>query len=502
MSKDIILIQSYCGKYDLFIRDMPLGLLYMSRLLVKHGFRVHIVDQRVEKEQTEAKLDELLKIDPLWIGITAMTGEPVFHSLRLCKYIRSRTKAPFVWGGIHPTILPDVTLRHSLVDFVIRGKGERSSVYFSEALLGDRSFSEVPGLSYFDDDGLLRHNPEDNEDEWGDLPLVPYHLVDIDDYARVGFEKRVFPIMTSRNCPHKCTFCYNSSLPGKLRWTPDSTDYTERHINQILETYHPTYLSFIDDDFFVDRARARKILEYVEKVKPAHVKCGFRGVRVSDLRLLTDDDFDLLERLNTQHINIGIESGSDRILKHMKKGMRAEHAVELNRRFAKYDNFIPLYNFFSGIPTETEEDIRLSTKLILQLTAENPNSQISGFHQYTPYPGNPLFDEAVAGGFPVPQTLEGWGDLKFEDNAKNCPWIDRKRQRLLDMIYCMVYFVDNKYDVYFAKNNWKTRLLYPFVMLYKSVARFRLKHHLTAFPIEVAAKNLFYRVYYRPTFSH
>ena len=286
--------------------------------------------------------------------------------------------------------------------------------------------------------------------------------------------------MTSRNCPHKCTFCYNSSLPGKFTWMPDSDEYTQAHIDHILQTYQPTYLSFIDDDFFVDRPRARKILEYVEKVKPAEVKCGFRGVRVSDLRLLTDEDFDLLERINTIHLNIGIESGSDKILKHMKKGMRAEQAVELNRRFSRYKNLVPLYNFFSGIPTETEEDIWLSTKLILQLTKENPNCQISGFHQYTPYPGNPLFDEAVEGGFPMPETLEGWGDLKFEENAKNCPWIDSRRQKLLDMIYCMVYFVDNKYDMYFAENNWKLKALYPFIRLYKRIARFRLRHHLTA----------------------
>ena len=112
-----------------------------------------------------------------------------------------------------------------------------------------------------------------------------------------------------------------------------------------------------------------------------------------------------------------------------------------------------------------------------------------------------MFDEAVAAGFPTPETLEGWGDLKFEENARNCPWIDRKRKRLLDMVYCLVYFVDGKYDMYFSKNNWKLKALLPFVKFYKKIARFRLAYHFTAFPVEIWAKDLIYAIYYKPTKS-
>ena len=498
MSKRIILIQSNCGKYDLFIRDMPLGLLYVSRLLVDEGYDVCIVDQRVEGNSFFDKLEQMLSEDVLWIGVTAMTGEPVHHSLDICKFLRTRTTAPLVWGGIHPTILSDSTLEHELVDYVIRGKGERSVLMLSQALQGELEFSQVRGLTYFDSNGCIVHNEEDSDSEWEQLPDVPYNLVNIDDYARVGFEKRVFPIMTSRNCPHKCTFCYISSLPCKFRWYPDSIEEVKDHLDRIIRDYEPTYMSFIDDDFFVDRDRAREILRYYEKVKPATMKTGFRGVRISDLRCLGDDDFDLLERINTVHINIGIESGSDRILKHMRKGMRAKDAIDINNRFVRYPNFVPLYNFFSGIPCETQDDIRLSTKLILKLTKDNKNSQISGFHQYTPYPGNKLYDEAVEAGFPVPSTLDGWGEFKFEENAKNCPWIDKKTKTLLDMIYCMVYFVDNKYDAYFAKSHITFRLLQPLVFMYKPIARIRLRHHLTIFPLEIVLKDLIYNLFYKP----
>lgn len=499
MNKSIILIQPNCGKYDLFIRDMPLGLLYISRLLVQEGYEVDIVDQRVLGEATGDHLKNLLKKNPLWVGVTTMTGEPIHYALQLCEIARANSDAPLVWGGIQPTIMPELTMDHPLVDYVIRGKGERSVITLSEAIMGQRPFSEVQGLVWRDEDNNLVTNPEDDDADWDEMPMVPYHLINTDDYMRSGFGQGVFPIMTSRNCPHKCTFCYNSSMKKKFNWVPDSIDETKRHIDFILQNYQPSYLSFIDDDFFIDRDRSREILEYVEKVKPPHIKVGFRGIRISDLRLLSDDDFDLLDRIKTEHLNIGIESGSDRILKVLKKGMKAQDAIDVNRRFAEHPNMLPLYNFFSGIPGETEEDIRLSTKLILQLIKENPRSQISGFHQYTPYPGNALFDDAVANGFPIPTDLQGWGNLRFEENARNCPWVDKKRRDLLEMIYCTVYFVDKKYDVYFANNHWYLKVLQPFVAIYKPIARLRLAYHITALPIEIIAKNFFYKIFYKPS---
>lgn len=493
MSKDIILIQPVCGKYDLFILDMPLSLLYLSRLLLKVGYRVHILDQRTEKENTLKKLEDLLQKEPLWIGLTVMTGEPVRHALKIAQFIKERSQVPIVWGGIHPTIMPEQTLQSPVVDYVMRGKGEISVVKFSKFIEKSEKIEDVPGLSWMDAGKNIRHNLEDEGENWNSLPMVPYDLVDVKKYYRVGFEKKVFSIMTSRNCPHRCTFCYNSSMKIKRRWMPDSMEYTKQQIDHILNKYQPEYLSFIDDDFFIDRKRAYEILTYLEGKTP-EMKVGFRGARISDLAKLDDDFFDLMERINTRHINIGVESGSPKILKKIQKGITVEQTLNVNQRLAKRPSFTPLYNFFSGIPGETEKDIQMSAELILRLVRENPYCQISGFHQYTPYPGNALFKEAVAMGFSEPQSLEAWGALRFEDNAKNCPWIDAKRRRLLDTIYCMIYFVDKKYEMYFASDKTLFKTLLPLVWLYRPIAKMRLKHCFTAFPIEIIAKNLFYKL--------
>ncbi|MBF0103106.1 MAG: B12-binding domain-containing radical SAM protein [Desulfobacterales bacterium] len=491
---DIILIQPKSGKYDLFIVDKPLGLLYLSRLLEANGYRVNIVDQRIE-ENTHDRLKKLVEQKPLWIGITAMTGEPIKHALELANFVKLHTHAPVVWGGIHPTILPEQTLQNENVDYVIRGKGERSALYFSEYLLNKRNVKDVPGLTYMDGETIC-HNPEDNECDWGEMPMVNYELIPIHKYWRIGFEKKIFSIMTSRNCPYKCTFCYNSSLKKSKPWLPDSVSYVKRHLDYIIRKYQPEYLSFIDDNFFVDIDRAYEILSFLDGKIP-QMKIGFRGARVSDLLRLDDAFFALLERLNTKHINIGVESGSNKILKIIRKGITVDQIIELNRRFKNYPTIIPLYNFFSGIPQETEEDIRLSTRLILQLIKENPHCQISGYHQYTPYPGNELFEDAVKSGFREPKTLSEWGELRFEDNAQHCPWITKQKRLLLDMIYSTVYFVDNKYETYIANHNHLLKILTPLVKVYRKIATIRLKYHITAFPLDIYAKNIIYMLLYK-----
>lgn len=495
MKRDIVLVQPNCGKYDLFILDMPLSLLYTARLLIKEGYRVSLIDQRVEGDKTFSLIKKLLERKPIWIGITTMTGEPIQHALHLSRFIKKLSNIPVVWGGIHPTILPEQTLSSPLVDFVISGKGERSALILTEHLLGKKAIEDVPGLTYYDTSGKVRQNEEDDEMKWAEMPMVPYHLINVDRYWRVGFEKKIFSIMTSRNCPHKCTFCYNSSLKRLKPWFPDSIDYVKKHIDFILDQYRPDYLSFIDDDFFINHSRSFEILKHLAD-KKSNMKVGFRGARISDLAKLDDNFLDLLESINTRHINIGVESGSPRILEILKKGITVDMTIEVNRRLAKRPTIIPLYNFFSGIPQETEADIKLSTELILKLVDENPYCQISGYHQYTPYPGNVLYKEAVKQGFSEPENLEDWGALHFEDNALNCPWIDRERRKLLDMVYSMIYFIDNKYETYIANHKPILRALLPFVKLYKPLARLRLKHHLTVFPIEVAAKNLIYRYLY------
>ena len=205
---------------------------------------------------------------------------------------------------------------------------------------------------------------------------------------------------------------------------------------------------------------------------------------------MSDDLFSLMEKVGVRHLHIGAESGSQRMLDLMRKDITVEQTMEVNKRLKGFSGIIPTYNFFSGIPTETKEDIKCSTDLILKLIKENPNCLITAYNQFTPYPGTELFDLAVYHGLRPPQELEEWIDFDQGAFASNSPWLTNKRKKLLNMLYIATLFIDNKIPSLFTSNKLKYKFLRCAAFLYRPLARLRLKHHLTIFFLEGRFKSI------------
>ncbi len=486
--RKILLIYPKTGKYDALVKDLPLGVLCAGRSSLAAGYDVEIIDQRVDSSWQKRLLEVLHKEDPLLVGVSVMTGKPIFYALEVSRLVKKHSRTPVVWGGIHPTILPDATLRHEAIDFLIRGQGELPLLELAKALERHPSpLQEVASLSY-KINGQVIHNPMARAPEFEELTDIPYHLVDIDKYLRFDAGERVFSIITSLGCPHQCAFCYSPLYSGRL-WKPEKVEQTIARMEAILKQYRPDHFSVIDNDFFVDLRRARSFFEALEK-KRWPIKIGFRGARIDELHRMDEDFLALMQRVGVRYLHIGAESGSQKILDLMLKKVKTEQIFEVNRKLAKFPRLLPTYNFFSGVPTETAEDIQATIEMIFRLLNENPHCQISGFNQFTPYPGTELFNLSVKHGFKPPQDLEGWIEFDESDCAKNNPWIDSKRKRLLDTLYFTGFFIDHKFSEHFAGPSWRSRLIRSLVTLYRPIATFRFKNRLTALPIELAVKRV------------
>lgn len=486
--KKILLIYPRSGKYDAFIKDLPLSLLYAARASVAKGYDVKIIDQRVEPNWKKMVLKELRE-KPLLVGISVMTGKPIYYALEISKFIKANSSVPIVWGGIHPTIVTESTLKTPCIDFIIRGCGELPLLNLAHVLESkEKDFRQVKSLSYKQNSQLI-HNERIYDLEKHNLPDVLYELVDISKYMRFDGKDKVFSVITSFGCPHSCTFCFYPSF-NKPVWRPQTVEQTIEQLERIKNSYNPTYFSIIDNDFFVDLKRARKVFEVLEKKKWT-IKFGFRGVRIDELDRMPEDLLALMERSNVEHLHIGAESGSQRILDKMGKTITVEQIIRVNDKLKNFPKLLPTYNFFSGIPTEEEKDIKKTTNLILRLLEENPNCQITAFNQFTPYPGTKLFDIAIQHGFKPPDSLEGWIGFDEEDCSKNYPWINKKRQLLLDTLYFTALFIDSKLKKNFASNRLKHRLLRALVSCYSPIASYRFKNHFTSFPLECFLNKLF-----------
>ena len=130
----IILIFPKSGMYGKIINDLPLSLIYASSIINNKGIEVTIIDQRVEKSWKQKLLYELQQ-KPVLAAISVMTGSPIINALEISKIIKKNYNKPVIWGGIHPTILPEQTLANPYIDIVVRGEGEETLLNLTNALI-------------------------------------------------------------------------------------------------------------------------------------------------------------------------------------------------------------------------------------------------------------------------------------------------------------------------------------------------------------------------------
>jgi radical SAM superfamily enzyme YgiQ (UPF0313 family) len=222
---------------------------------------------------------------------------------------------------------------------------------------------------------------------------------------------------------------------------------------------------FTDDDFFINAKRSRAIIEGLLDVDVTWQVQGSDIICVSKmddefLRLLSDSGF--------RRFTIGIETGSPRVRQTMKKAGSVELIEKTFERLARFD-FIIFGSFISNTPGETLDDIRLSVALMERLHRINPNFRNSPVYHYTPFPGTPMFDDAVDAGFRPPTELEGWADFSYEGNG--CVHIGSQHPRFYERLYLATLLNDRKVDEYTVP--WYIRLG---AQLYRPIAQQRLRH--------------------------
>jgi anaerobic magnesium-protoporphyrin IX monomethyl ester cyclase len=164
---------------------MPMSLLCLATPLMNAGYDAKIIDQRVEP-RWESILRQELQKNPLCVGVSSMTGPQLRHALGISKMVKEYGNAPVVWGGIHPSLLPEQTLKNKNIDIVVQGEGEETFFELIQALDGKQPLHTVKGIWYKENDQLkstrMRSFIDINKQ-----PPPPYHLIDLKNYTRTMF---------------------------------------------------------------------------------------------------------------------------------------------------------------------------------------------------------------------------------------------------------------------------------------------------------------------------
>lgn len=474
---DIVLVQPVVGLLDNIktAPGLPLSLLSAAKLVSKE-FKVKIIDQRLDFAWRETLKKELKK-KPLLVGTTAMLGPQVEFARAVGEEVKKvDPKIPVVWGGPHPSVLPEQTIADPAIDIIVQGDGEETFLKLARALKKKKSLKRIPGLYYQEKDRIIRTRQAPLID-LNKMPDIPYQLIDVKKYLPRRGDVPAIDMETSRGCPFKCRFCYNPFY-NRGRWRALKAEIVLERVRKIVEKYKIKGIWFIDDEFFIDLKRARKIIEGLIEL---NLHWTIQGVTANSVLRMDNSFLALLEKSGCEQLNIGAESGSLRILKMVNKGITPQDILLVNRKLKPY-KIMPWFYFMIGFPGETKADIHKTINLVLRLLKENPRAKVSGIGCFTPYPGTPLFEVAKKQGFLPPQDLLGW--CTFSVDQINVPWLKGKKKSMVEAVQFSSFFVDEK-----ARDVVSSPLTRLIAELYRPIARVRLKHKFWSLPVDVMIGN-------------
>ncbi len=394
----------FIGYYN---RYFPLGLTYLAAVLRREGHEVSIYDADFTKEASEIEFSFLEKkypeyvaglnnlehpiwqeakkvinqFKPDWVGITAMTTKmgSAFRLAEISKECNSNLVV--IMGGPHPTLRPEEVLRNSkAVDLVVRGEGER---IISELVKPKSFLKNIKGISYRDH-GQIVHNPSPEPIQELDSLSIPARDLLISEKFYAPEEMGL--LMTSRGCPFQCTFCSSKGIWGRgIRYR--SVDSVIKEIEEVIQIYGTKQFSLKDDIFTLNKER---VIEFCQKLKQRKININWDcNVRVG---LIDKDLLRLMKKTGCNGVKIGIESGNQRILDLMKKGITVEQIEKTAKILSKSGIHWTGY-FMMGLPTETKEEIKDTLCLMKRIKPDYASISV-----YEAFPGTELFEIGIEKG--------------------------------------------------------------------------------------------------------
>jgi radical SAM superfamily enzyme YgiQ (UPF0313 family) len=326
----------------------------------------------------------ILAESPDLVGITCNSGN--MDTVRLMTAKLKQDKIPVILGGSHPTVLPEQSITYTAADMAAMGEGESTLVRVMDAIKGKDSLAAIPSLAWRNNNHIMVNPKGKLIDSVDDLPTPDRSFIDRSNYFGEV-------ILTGRGCPFNCAYCASRNIWGRkvrLRSVPSIIDELQTLKEQAQAAEEPSrsgrwVVKVVDDTFTVNKKRTMQLLDEIVR----HGLNCFEftgGVRADTL------DEDLVSRMreaNFRRVTLGIESGSPRILKMIRKGETNEdvkRAVGLLKSAGIHSHAF----FMIGLPEETQEDVELSKKLILDSQPDHVE-----INMVTPYPGTDIFKKLI-----------------------------------------------------------------------------------------------------------
>jgi radical SAM superfamily enzyme YgiQ (UPF0313 family) len=463
----VLLVQPRIGYMDALrsAPGLPLGLLSVASAVPDH-LEVELIDARLEPD-LEGRLVRSLRQDPLLVGITCHTGPMIRSALEISRLVKRHSEAPVIWGGVHPSLAPQVTLSEPSIDVCVRGEGEATLGELIQTLEDGASPDTVAGLAFRRDGRVILtpNRPLLPAEQW---PEPRWELVDVARYLPLYDGRPSLFYQASRGCPNRCSYCYNSPFNHqRFRHQPAAevvASVTRLHRRHGFEDVY-----FVDDNFFV---RLDWAAEVIRGIHGLGLTWQVQGVDIASLLRMDSAYIRHLGASGCSRLTIGVETGNDRMRRRMGKQGSRQDVIEAIGRL-RGTGIRVFASFMVGFPQELRTEMQETVALALELLDRYDFVRCSPVYCFTPYPGTASYELAVEAGFRPPANLSAWSRIgSFDDFT----WLEQAGNQELDRdtflgLNAVTLLIDGKVRDYST-----SRLLALLAALYRPVARFRARH--------------------------
>ena len=437
----------WCGLIAAFVRE--------------HGYSVKIIDSEAENWSPEHTAEKIADYNPLLAGIIVLGSNPSAAStpkmtvtselLTALKNITPNTKT--ILGGLHPSALPEQTLREEKPDFVCRGEGFYTILELLDVLKGNKETKNyyIKGLWYIKDNEVISNGWGKLVQNLDELPFIAWDLLPMEKYRahnwhcfdHIDQRKPYAVIYTSLGCPFNCTYCNIRSMydgqPG-IRFR--SPKRVVEEIDFLVQNYKVQNIKILDEIFVL---KGNHVMEFCDLI----IQRGYKLNIWAYARIDTVNK-KLLKKMKQAGINwlaYGIESGSKKVRDGVNKGRFGQNKIKKAIEITKAAGIYIIGNFIFGLP---DDDLKTMQETLNM--AKEFNFEYVNFYTTMAYPGSQLYEDALQKDIKLPETWHGYSQysedtlplptkhlssaevLRFRDNAfkeyyKNPKYIKMIREK-------------------------------------------------------------------------
>jgi len=363
--------------------EYPIYLSYTVAVLEKAGIDVSFIDGIVEDQSTETFVEAVKEIGPRMVVLECSTPS-MTHDLFTAKRLEEELEDIFITlVGPHPTFFhKEILAENKFVDAIARGEFEYTIRDLSLSLLNGDKLKDVRGISYRNNDGVHVNENRPLIKDLDSLPFPARYLVKSEFYREAVFTgKKCTTITSSRGCPFGCVFCLWPRIMYGRRYRTRSPENVVDEVEHVVKKHGVDEIYFDDDCFALDKKRAMVICKDIQD----------RGITVKWMSQCRVDNVDEellreMKKAGCHYIKYGVESGSQKMLKMMKKGITLEDAKKAFIATRKIGIKTQAF-FLIGLPWETDDTVRETIEFAKEL---NPDS--AQFAVVVPHPGTELYD--------------------------------------------------------------------------------------------------------------